>query len=461
MAEINATIFRAYDIRGIYGKDVTLEIAEKIGIAFGNFIGEGKTIVVSKDLRRSGEELKERIVSGLMSSGCNVIDLGTATTPMNYFAVHHLNADGGVSITGSHLTSEYNGFKLTKEGAASLTGEMGIYRIRDAVISGSLKKASRNGIRKSYDIYNDYANFVLSKSNVGKKLKVLVDIGNGTCGKIVKKILDRMNLDVEYIFFDMDDTFPNHIANPIIDSTLETLQREVVARKADLGIAFDGDGDRVGFVDDKGRIIRGDMAMMIFVKGMLEKKEKQNLKFLFDVLCTRALTEFTKKSGGIVKLVKVGHSYIMKALKEEKGAFAGELSGHYYFIDSFGYDDAVFSAAKMLEILSNESRKLSEIIDLFPKYESTPDIRIDYPDEKKFELIERLITVFKGKGHQVLTIDGVKVEYDDGWGLVRASNTEPKLVLRFEAKTKERVIQIQNEIMTEMKMEAKKDGINI
>lgn len=460
MTEVNPSIFRANDIRFDLGKDLTQEFAEELGIAYGNFIGSGRTIVIGKDLRRSGHALKEKLIEGLTSAGCNVIDIGTVPTPVTYFAVNHLKTDGGVSITGSHLSAEYNGFKLTKERAISLTDKEGIYTIRDAIASGNLKKVGLKGRARSYDISNDYKNFVLSRVRAEKQMDVVVDIGNGTCGKIAKSIFDEL-ANVEYLFPEEDETFPNHephVADPLIESTLKALQKKIVDNNADFGSALDTDGDRIGFVDDKGRIVRGDVAMMLFVRGFGDVRGK---KFLFEVRSSRALPEYIASLGGIPQFCRVGHSYIMKAIEDEHAEFASEVSGHNFFKDSFFYDDAIFSMAKMIEMMSKEKKKMSEIVDTFPRYESTPEIRISYPDEKKFELIKRLAPIFENRGYDALTIDGLRIEFADGWGLVRASNTEPKLVLRFEAKTKGRVNEIQDEIMEELKKEAAKDGIKI
>lgn len=281
MANINPAIFRAYDIRGICGKDLTPEIAEYIGMAFGNFLNEGKNVVVGKDLRRSGEVLKEKLNEGLVSAGCDVIDIGTSPTPMTYFAINHFKSGGGVSITGSHLPSEYNGFKLTGSDALPLTGEEGIYWIRDKIQSGDLRKSTIRGNKRTYDVSNDYKEFILSKIDIERPMKVVVDLGNGTSGNVVKNVLDGTGANAEYIFFEMDDTFPNHIPDPLIDSTLAALQQKVVSTEADFGISLDGDRDRVGFVDDKGRIVRGDVAMMLYSQSILGKKEdrKYCLKF--------------------------------------------------------------------------------------------------------------------------------------------------------------------------------------
>lgn len=456
---ISENIFRAYDIRGVYGKDLTADVAEKIGKAFGEIIGENKKIIIGRDLRSSGDILKKSLIDGILSTGIDVIDIGIVPTPLVYFSICSLEKDGGIAITGSHLTSEWNGMKLCREKAISLSYETGIEKIKQMILDGNLGQSRKSGVISNLDIVDDYVRFVTSSVRIEKPLKVIVDVGNGTCGEVVSKIFQKINYKAKILFAEPDERFPNHVPNPLMEDSLKTLQEEVIRENADIGVAFDCDGDRVGFVDDKGRIIRGDIALILFAKAALEKEG--GLKFLFEVRCSRLTYEMIKGLGGVPEFTRVGHCYIMKKAIEDGAAVTGELSGHFYFKENYYYDDGFFAMLKMLEFLSKSDRKLSEIVDEFPKYFSSPEIRIPYPDEKKFALVERVKKRFSELGYQLVTIDGVRVEFEDGWGLIRASNTEPMLVLRSEAETDERLREIKEELLEVTREEAKIDSIKI
>jgi phosphomannomutase/phosphoglucomutase len=296
----------------------------------------------------------------------------------------------------------------------------------------------------------------LSKIKIDKKLKIIIDIGNGTCGEVAGKIFEKLNCEVKFLFPEPDENFPNHIPDPLQEESLKVLRKEVIKNEADIGIAYDGDGDRVGVVDEMGNIIRSDILFILIAKKALEKEK--NLRFLFEVRCSRLTSELIKKSGGIPEFVRVGHSYIMQEARKKK-AIAGELSGHFYFPEYY-YDDGFFASLKIIEILSNSDKKLSEMID-FGEYYSSPEIRISYPDNKKFKFVKRVKENFIKRDYDIITVDGARVEFEDGWGLVRASNTEPKLVLRFEGKDKKTLEEIKNKIMEVVKEEAEKDGIEI
>lgn len=456
---ISENIFRAYDIRGIYGKDLTEDAAEKIGKAFGSFIGRNKKIVIGKDLRSSGSILKKSLIDGILSNGIEVIDIGTVPTPLVYFAVHNLQTDGGVAITGSHLTPEWNGMKLCGQEAIPLSYETGIEKIKQMILDGNFEQSEKYGVISSLNIIDDYVDFITSFIRIEKPLKVIVDIGNGTCGEVVSKIFQKINCEAKLLFAEPDESFPNHIPDPLKEETLKTLQEEVVKENADIGIAFDGDGDRVGFVDDKGRVVRGDTALILFAKDALEKEKK--LKFLFEVRCSRLTYNLIKVLGGIPEFVRVGHSYVMKKAIEDNAAIAGELSGHFYFKENYYYDDGFFAMLKMLELLSKSNKKLSVMIDELPKYYSSPEIRIPYPDDKKFKLIDRIREKLSRMNYDMITIDGVRVEWKDGWGLIRASNTEPMIVLRFEAENAGRLEKIKEKLLSITREEARVDGIEI
>jgi len=454
--EIDESIFRAYDIRGIYPRQINEDIANKIGKAFGNIIGAGKEVIVGRDLRSSGENLKKGLIEGLNFSGVNVIDIGTVPTPIVYFAICNEKKDGGIVVTGSHLSSKWNGIKLCRENGLPLTYESGIEKIKDSIINERFSESVKKGKIIKRDFIEKYVQYLLSKVKINRKLKIIVDIGNGTCGEVAKKIFKNLKCKVKFLFPEPDENFPNHIPDPLKEETLKYLKEEVIKNKADIGIAYDGDGDRIGIIDEKGNIIRNDILLILIAKNALEKKK--NLRFLFEVRCSRLTFELIKNSGGIPEFVRVGHSYIMQEARKKK-AIAGELSGHFYFPEYY-YDDGFFASLKIIEILSNSNKKLSEMID-FKKYCSSPEIRIDYPDDKKFDLVNRIKKIFIDKKYEVIAIDGARVEFKNGWGLVRASNTEPKVVLRFEGKDKKSLEEIKNKIMDVVKEEALKDGIKI
>ncbi len=454
--EVDKNVFRAYDIRGIFPTQINEELANKIGKSFGNLIGAGKEVIIGKDLRSSGENLKNALIEGLSYSGVYVIDIGTVPTPVVYFVICNEKKDGGIVVTGSHLSSGWNGIKLCKENGLPLTYETGIGKIKDKVIEGEFYEFTEKGKVVKREFIDKYVQYLLSKIKINRKVKIIVDIGNGSCGEVAKKLFENLNCEVKFLFPEPDETFPNHIPDPLREETLKYLREEVIKNEGDIGIAYDGDGDRIGVVDEKGNIIRSDILLILIAKSALEKEK--NLRFLFEVRCSRLTSEIIKKSGGIPEFVRVGHSYIMKEARKKK-AIGGELSGHFYFPEYY-YDDGFFASLKILEILSNSDKKLSEMIN-FGEYYSSPEIRISYPDDKKFEFVERVKEIFVKKRYEVITVDGARIEFESGWGLVRASNTEPKLVLRFEGKSKESLEEIKNKIMGVIREEAEKDGIEI
>jgi len=438
------SIFRAYDIRGIYGRDLNKEISEKIGRAFGTYIGE-KEIVVGMDSRLSSPELKESLINGIVSTGCNVIDIGMVPTPVLYFSVYHYNMDGGIMITGSHNPPEYNGFKLMK-GKETLYGHE-IQRIREIIESEEFN--SGTGSVKKQEVVDEYINFLRERINLRKKLRVVIDAGNGTAGPIALKLFKNLGCDVIPLYCEPDGNFPNHHPDPTVDKFLEDLIEKVKEEDADIGIAYDGDADRVGFIDDSGNIIRGDEALILFSREILSREKK--VKIILEVKCSQALVEDIKRNGGIPIMYRTGHSFIKKKMREENAILAGEMSGHFFFSDNYyGYDDAIFASARMLQIISNSDRRLSEIIKEIPKYFSTPEIRVPCPEERKFEIVDEIRRKFEKK-FDVIDVDGARIQFDDGWGLVRASNTEPAIILRFEGKTKLRMNEIKELILRELR----------
>lgn len=442
------SIFRAYDIRGIFGKDLTLEIAENIGKAFGVYIGNKGEVVVGRDCRLSSPELREAIVNGLTSSGCDVLDIGMVPTPVFYFTVRHYKKCAGVMITGSHNPPEYNGFKLCK-GEHTLYGEE-IQELKKIIKRKKFKKGNVNGYVKEQDVTQSYINFLKKKIKIKRKLKAVVDPGNGTSGPIVRRLFKELGCDIIELNFEPDGRFLAHFPDPTVDKNLEQLIKAVRDENADLGIAYDGDADRLGLVDDLGNIVRGDQALILFSREILKKNKRA--KIIFEVKCSQALIEEIEKNGGIGIMYRTGHSFIKKKMKEENALLAGEMSGHFFFRDNYyGYDDGIFASARMLELLSKTEKKFSDLVREIPKYFSTPEIRIHCPDNEKFRVVEELTKNFQQKGYDVITVDGARIQFKDGWGLVRASNTEPALILRFEAKTEENLGRIENLIKEELR----------
>jgi len=431
-------IFRAYDIRGIYGEDLTPDLALRIGSAFGAFLGgRGKRVAVARDARLSGPVLEAAFKSGLMAAGCEAFELGLQPTPLLYFAIAHFGLDGGAAVTASHNPPEYNGFKLCGERAFSLTYESGIGEIEGRVAGARMALEPWTGLGResAMEVRDAYYEALKARIRLGRGLRVVVDAGNGTCG-FVGGLLEGLGCEAEVLFPEPDGRFPNHIPNPLKEETLAHLRAEVARRGADLGIAFDGDGDRVGFLDERGNALRGDVALMVFASEALERRK--GAEILFDVASSKAVADHIKGLGGRPSMIRVGHSYVMRELFGRGALLAGELSGHYYFAEGYyGYDDGIFAAAKMAEILSKSDRPLSEIVSLLPRYVSSPEERIPCPDDRKFQVVEALRARLEAKGISLVTIDGVRAEFEDGWALVRPSNTEPALVLRFEAETAE------------------------
>ncbi len=433
------SVFRAYDIRGIFGEELTPKIFYDIGLSFTELIGDAKTLSLARDVRTSSPILEYMLKSGVLSGGCNVLSLGVKPTPLLYFSIAHLDLDGGAAITASHNPPEYNGVKLCRKRGFSLTYESGIKTIENKIKSGILntKNWKNIGKEKFLDIKPIYEQYLDERIDFHRKIRIVIDAGNGTCG-FVADMLKKKGCKVDILFAEPDGRFPNHIPNPLIEETLEALKERVIEFKADLGIAFDGDGDRVGFVDEKGNLIKADQAMMIFAEDLICNDAKS--KILFDVATSKAVPEYIKTLGGKSLMTRVGHSYVMETLHNEKGKMAAEISGHYYFLDDYyGFDDGIFAAFKMIEILSKRKLNMSYIIHKLPKYFSTPEERRKCPDEKKFEVIRRIKEYFESAGYKLITIDGVRLELENAWALIRASNTEPAIVLRFEGKTLEQL----------------------
>ena len=444
MKEISKHIFRGYDIRGIYGTDLDEDVAYKVGKGFGSYIlGLGKTkAVVGRDNRESSESLEKALIDGILSTGVDVVSIGLVTTPMYYFAWEKLGIYSGLMITASHNPKEYNGFKFAFDESGNAYGEK-IQEFRRYLEKEEFKDGK--GTLSTADVTEEYLELVRSSINLGdKKLKVVVDPGNGTGCVIVKDIFNMFNLEVEYICDTSDSSFPNHHPDPSVEANLEMLKAKVKETGADLGVAVDGDADRIGFIDEKGNYISADHFMIIIWRDIINKVD--NKRALYDVKCTKAIADEMKKLGGDVCMYRVGNSYIKAKLKEDNFAFGGELSGHIYFNDRWpGFDDGIYAGLRMIEILTKTDKKASELLDGINKYYSTPEIKIHSTEEGKYLLVEKVREYAKSKNYDMCEIDGVRVEFEDGWMLARATQTGPDVSLRFEATTKERLDELQEE----------------
>ncbi len=453
--EINPKIFREYDIRGIVDGDLTPGIAELLGKGIGTYFRKQgrREVVVGRDCRLSSPSYARALIKGLRSTGCHSVDLGTIPTPLLYFTIFYKNREAGVMITGSHNPPEYNGFKMMS-GTDTLYGEtiQGIYRLirDDAIISDG------DGGEEVDNIVPEYSDYVANGIRLRKKLKVVVDAGNGTGGVVAVPIFKRLGCEVIELYCDMDGRFPNHHPDPTLPEAMADLIRTVRATKSDLGIAFDGDADRLGVADDEGHLIWGDQLMILFSRDILPSNP--GAAIISEVKATKTLYDEIARLGGKPVMWKAGHSLIKKKIKEEHALLAGEMSGHIFFADRwFGFDDAIYSSARLLELVSGSSLKVSEMLAGLPKMFSTPEIRIYASEEVKFKIVDE-VKAELSKNHPVIDIDGVRAIFPKGWGLVRASNTQAVLVLRFEAETESDLETIQNEVKEALERAIKKLG---
>jgi phosphomannomutase/phosphoglucomutase len=440
MAKLSPTIFREYDIRGLAGRDLTEEAVHLVGKALGTRIREagGRRAAVGRDARLSGPAFARAMISALRSTGVDVLDLGVVPTPLTYFAAHTAGVDGICMITGSHNPPEYNGLKIGL-GAATLHGEE-IQALRRLAESGPF--ASGSGSVTPYDVVTPYRAHVKENLRLGaRKLKVVIDAGNGTGGVVAVPLFESLGLDVVPLFVEMDGSFPNHHADPTVEANLEHLKAKVLETGADLGVAYDGDADRLGAVDEKGNVLWGDQIMILFARALLA--EHPGAAIVGEVKCSSTLYEDIASRGGRAIMWKAGHSLIKAKMREEGALLAGEMSGHIFFAHRwFGFDDGIYSSGRLLELLSRTDAPLSRLLADVPRTESTPELRMDCPEDSKFEVVRRAQEWFRAR-YDAVTVDGVRVVFPDGWGLVRASNTQPLLVLRFEARTKERLAEIE------------------
>ena len=440
---MNKHIFREYDIRGVVGPQLDDEIVAVLGQAIGTFFNRNnaRRIAVGYDARESSPRFCRLLTEGLNASGCEVELIGRVPTPVLYHAVHTKGYDGGVMITGSHNPADHNGFKICL-GKSTLFGSQ-IQEIKEIAFSGDF--AEGVGTVKEVEVLDDYIADIVSKVSLGdRKLKAVVDGGNGMGGVTAVPVYERLGVELVKLFVEPDSNFPNHHPDPTVTENLQDTIEAVRGSGADLGIAFDGDGDRIGVVDETGRIIWGDELMVLLSRSILADNPRATI--IAEVKCSQNLFDDIEKHGGRPLMWKAGHSLIKAKMKETGAALAGEMSGHIFFADRFyGFDDATYAGARVLEILSKTDKKLSELLAGLPETFSTPELRVDCPEDLKFRVVARIAEHFS-KTNKVITIDGARILFDHGWGLVRASNTQAILVLRFEADSAEDLHAIQNEV---------------
>jgi phosphomannomutase / phosphoglucomutase len=446
--KIPINIFREYDIRGLSETELTTEVVTGIGRAFASALArEGKKkIGVGHDLRKSADRLFKALTDGLLQAGAEVTDLGMIATPLLYFSVSHLNLDAGISITGSHNPPEYNGFKFHLKDrpfyGKEIQGLLVRIQKRDYLMAGQ-------GFMTKAEIMTPYIHHVAGSFKFKKKLKVVIDAGHGMAGPVAPKLVQKLGHEVIELYTNLDSNFPDHHPDPSEPKNLVDVQKKVLETKADIGIAFDGDADRIGVIDEKGEVIPGDKILLLYARAIL--KRKPGAVIIGDVKCSKAVYDGITAAGGKALMWKTGHSLIKAKMKETHAELAGEMSGHMFFVDRwFGFDDAIYAAVRMLEILDETKGPLSSLLEGMPPLFSTPELRVDCPDDVKFEVVRQAVENFK-KSYEVIDIDGARIQFPDGWGLVRASNTQPVLVMRFEATSQSRLDEIRAIIENEIK----------
>ena len=435
---INPQIFREYDIRGLVDVDLTQDSTELIGKSIGTYIyrNGGKTLTVGYDMRASSIPFRDSLIRGINSTGCDVIDIGMVPTPVAYFSLHHLMPDGGVMITGSHNPSEFNGFKISN-GLHSLYGES-IQELRRLIDSDDFELGS--GKLSKDNVLEDYIQGIFNRVKVSRSVKVVVDGGNGCFGIVGPQLLKRIGANIVELYCEPDGNFPNHHPDPTVEKNMLDLSKKVKEERAELGIGFDGDADRIGIVDENGKILWGDQLLMIFARDIL--KHNPGATIVGEVKCSQNLFKDIEGHGGTAVMSAAGHSLIKKKMQETNSLLAGEMSGHICFADDYyGFDDAIYAACRILQIVASSKIKVSEMLLDVPKTEATPEIRVDCPDDRKFEIVRELTESFR-KNYDVIDIDGVRINFGEGWALIRASNTQPVIVFRFEANNAGRLADI-------------------
>ena len=463
---MNDKIFREYDIRGVAGKDLTEEFAFLLGKAFCAYLKKinkaAAVVSVGRDVRLSSESLSANLIKGILSSGLDVYDIGLCPTPLQYFSIHRLGLDGGIMVTGSHNPPEYNGFKVSI-GRETIFGD-GIRKLKDIMLKSEWTESPNTGRLKHYDIISAYKDEMISRfsylsGGAYRKIRVVVDAGNGTGGIVAPQILEAMGCEVVPLFCDPDGTFPNHHPDPTVVEYIKDLIRVTLEEKADIGVGYDGDADRIGVVDSSGNIVWGDQMMIILARDILKKRP--GAVIIGDVKCSQVMFDDIERHGGKPVMWKTGHSLVKDKMKKEGALLAGEFSGHIFIADDyFGFDDAIYTTFRLIEIMKTASLGIHDLLSGIPVMHFTPEIRMECPDEKKKKAVESLASRFRDyrkSGNSPLPIkhihdiDGIKVVFEKGWGLVRMSNTQPVIVMRFEAEDEESLDLYRNFIGTEFK----------
>ena len=440
-----AGIFRQYDVRGVVGEDLTVDTAYAIGCAFASHLARKNitgAVAVGRDNRPSGNELRNSLVEGLTTCGVDVVDIGVVPTPLLYWSLSHLDVAAGIQITGSHNPSEYNGFKICI-GTDSVHGDeiQELYRI---AVAKEFRSGSGN-VRHEAVIDRYMDDIVTRVGTLERPPRVAIDCGNGAASLVAPQLFARLLPDRKCLFCESDGTFPNHHPDPTVVENLLDLIAEVRNGHYDFGVAFDGDGDRIGVVDSTGRVIWGDYLLILYARDVLARTGRGQ-PIIFDVKCSQALTDAVAAAGGKPVMWKTGHSLIKGKMKELKAPIAGEMSGHMFFAESFyGHDDALYAAARLMRIVSESGQRIEDLLADVPNFVSTPEIRIDCPDSEKFAVVDDAVRHFS-KHREVVGVDGARILFGDGWGLIRASNTQPVLVARFEAMSEVRLTEIRNEV---------------
>jgi len=438
---VNPLIFRQYDIRGIVDKDLNEDVFRLIGKAFGTYvIRKGrKSLVVGGDARLTTPAYKNAFFEGATSTGCEITDVGLCATPVLYFAIWKLNMDAGAMITASHNPADYNGIKLNL-GMSSVFGEQ-IQEILQLIQTNDF--VTGNGKLSKYEGIDDiYMQYILDNIKLKRSVKCIVDAGNGMGGPYLPKILKKLGCEVKEMYCEPDGTFPNHHPDPTIEEYMGDLIKEMKTGEYEVGLGLDGDADRIGVVDNKGKMLYGDQILNILARDYLENNPGKTV--LADVKCSKNLFDDIRNKGGKPMMYKTGHANIKNKMKADDIKFGGEMSGHIFLGDRYlGYDDAIYACCRFVEIISKTDTKCSELLADQPKLFNTPEIRFDTVEETKFEIVDKVLKSFVAEGHDVVDIDGMRINFEDGWGLIRASNTQPALVMRFEATTEKRVKEIQ------------------
>ncbi|HMA76753.1 MAG TPA: phosphomannomutase/phosphoglucomutase [Candidatus Krumholzibacteriaceae bacterium] len=434
-------IFREYDIRGVVDEDLTDDGVRNLGKAAAvTFLRDNiEEVIVGRDIRLSSERFFNVLAEGLLSSGVNIIDIGVVPTPVFYFAAKKWDKQGGIIITASHNSAEFNGFKILR-GEGTIYGE-DIRELHSIIVDGRFREGKGSLIKR--DVRDEYIDYLCENIDIKRPVKFAIDGGNGTAGIVALDIFRKLGLEPVELFMRPDGNFPNHHPDPTVEHNLIDLKAAVAEGGLELGIGFDGDSDRIGVIDEEGNVLWGDALLALYARDML--KNNPGATVIFEVKCSRSLDEDIRNYGGNPIMWKTGHSLLKKKMRDENALLAGEMSGHQFFSDRyFGYDDAIYAALRLLEIVSKREKPLSDFYREFSKYKSTPEIRIECEDARKFDIVREVSDHFK-KTNRVMDVDGARVDFEEGWGLIRASNTQPALVFRFEAETEKALIAIREE----------------